>query len=65
MQRLVIMVAERMITTKYAHPRTEWPEEKCLAHEIRTFAWPLLDMADSDALRKKVIDPLLNLTRNA
>jgi hypothetical protein len=43
-------------------PRKQWPEDKCLAEELRSFALPLVDLSDANDLKSKVVTPLLKLT---
>lgn len=42
-------------------PRIAWPEEKCVAQQLSSFALPLLSISDSNSLREKVTGPLCKL----
>ena len=44
-------------------PQTVWPGDRCLAKELRSFALPLVDVVSADALRTRIVEPLIALTK--
>lgn len=46
-------------------PRKQWPEEKTLAEEMKSFARPLVEFADEQAVKTLFVSPLAILAKNA